>query len=148
MFFCDTEHTEGQMLSNEEIVAEIVKYPATHVVLTGGEPGLQIDTMLVDAIKARGKFVQVETNGTIKLPPSVDWVTCSPKEGLPVVLNSIDELKVVCTGQDLYKYKHMKANIYYLQPCSGKNTEDVINFIKRNPEWKLSIQTHKLLNIQ
>ena len=77
--FCDTEHKEGKMLSDDEIIAEIRRYPALHVVLTGGEPCMQVTYDLVDKIKATGRFVQIETNGTLVPPVNIDWITCSPK---------------------------------------------------------------------
>ena len=89
--FCDTLHEDGIMMSDEEIISEVVKYPASMVVLTGGEPGLWIDESLVDALHNEGKYVCVETNGTCVLPDNVDWVTCSPKEGGEVRLNHIGE---------------------------------------------------------
>ena len=71
--FCDTLHEDGIMMSDEEIISEVVKYPASMVVLTGGEPGLWIDESLVDALHNEGKYVCVETNGTCVLPGNVDW---------------------------------------------------------------------------
>lgn len=79
--FCDTSHEDGVMMSDEEIISEVVKYPAPMVILTGGEPGLWIDEALVDALHNEGKYVCVETNGMCVLPNNIDWVTCSPKEG-------------------------------------------------------------------
>ena len=146
--FCDTEHLGGKMLSDEEIVTEIERHPALHVVLTGGEPCLQITYDLVDKIKATGRQVQIETNGTLVPPINVDWVTCSPKAGGKTVVVNPNELKVVYTGQDMSQYNVYTAGVYYLQPCSGKNTEEVINYIKKHPKWKLSLQTHKILNVR
>ena len=146
--FCDTEHKEGKMLSDDEIIAEIRRYPALHVVLTGGEPCMQVTYDLVDKIKATGRFVQIETNGTVPLPPNIDWVTCSPKENSKVVIVNPHEIKVVYTGQDLTAYEAMTAAVYYLQPCSCQNTDEVINYVKEHPKWKLSLQTQKILNVQ
>ena len=137
--FCDTEHKEGKMLSDDEIIAEIRRYPALHVVLTGGEPCMQVTYDLVDKIKATGRFVQIETNGTLVPPVNIDWITCSPKEGGKTV---------VYTGQDMSQYDKYSAGVYYLQPCSGRNTKEVINYIKEHPKWKLSLQTHKILNVR
>jgi len=145
--FCDTDHKESKMLSDEQIIAEIEKYPAKHVVLTGGEPSLFIDSNFIEKLHQSGFFVQIETNGTKELPDNIDWVTFSPKH-VPAVLEKSNEIKVVYTGQDMHEYSQFNTEHYYLQPCSGKNTEEVINFIMMNPQWKLSLQTHKLLNIQ
>ena len=146
--FCDTEHKEGKMLSDDEIIAEIRRYPALHVVLTGGEPCMQVTYDLVDKIKATGRFVQIETNGTLFPPVNIDWITCSPKEGGKTVVINPNELKVVYTGQDMSQYDKYSAGVYYLQPCSGRNTKEVINYIKEHPKWKLSLQTHKILNVR
>lgn len=146
--FCDTEHVSGVRMSDEEIVETIRAYPAHHVVFTGGEPGLQLTFELVEKVKAIGKFVQVETNGTVPLPSNVDWITCSPKVDGEVVILHPNELKVVYTGQDMKPYEEMKAGVYFLQPCSCSNTEEVIAYILEHPQWRLSLQTHKLLNIQ
>ena len=77
--FCDTQHEEGRMMSDDEIVSEVCKYPCRMVILTGGEPGLWIDGKLTAALHAVGKYIAIETNGTCVLPEDIDWVTCSPK---------------------------------------------------------------------
>ena len=82
------------------------------------------------------------------LPDGIDWVTCSPKENAPVVLERIDEIKVVYTGQDLSAYAEMPARYHFLQPCSCRNTEEVVDYILRHPRWRLSLQTHKLIDIR
>ncbi len=93
--FCDTQHEEGTLMSDEDIVMEVAKYSTQIVILTGGEPGLWIDEKLVDALHHEGKYVCIETNGTCLLPENIDWVTCSPKEGAKINLDRIDEVKVV-----------------------------------------------------
>ena len=143
--FCDTQHQQGEMMSKEEIFAKVAQYPSKHLVFTGGEPGLFIDFDFVQFFKNAGYFVQIETNGTCPLPENIDWVTCSPKEKL--LLRKADELKVVYTGQNLSEFENFSASYRYLQPCSMKNTEEVINYIESNPQWRLSVQLHKLLNI-
>jgi len=146
--FCDTDHQSGEFLSDKDIIAEIKKYPAKHVVLTGGEPCLQITHDLVKGIKDTGCFVQIETNGTKMPPNNVDWITCSPKEGGKTVLLNPNELKVVYNGQDMSEYNKYTPEVFYLQPCSCKNTDEVIDYIKEHPKWRLSLQTHKILNIR
>lgn len=145
--FCDTQHEEGRPMSDEEIIAEVNRYPAPTVILTGGEPGLWVDTPLVEALHRAGKYICIETNGTCPLPEGIDWVTCSPKEGAAVRLTHIDEVKVVYTGQDVRPYLQLTARHYFLQPCSCSNTEEVTAYIMQHPQWRLSLQTHKLLNI-
>lgn len=135
-------------MSDDEIVEKVMKYPAKMVVLTGGEPGLWIDEGFVDCLHKADKWVSVETNGTKRLPENLDWVTCSPKQGAQLHVTHIDEVKVVYEGQDLAEYASLKAKHYFLQPCSGENTAEVVSYILQHPQWRLSLQTHKLINIQ
>lgn len=146
--FCDTDHEEGQLMTDYEIINKISQYPATMVVLTGGEPGLWIDDDFVKRLHHENKYVAIETNGTKELPENIDWVTCSPKLGEKLHIKQIDEVKVVYEGQDLAPFEKLPARHYYLQPCSGKNTGEVVSFILKHPHWKLSLQTQKLINIQ
>ena len=145
--FCDTAHEDGKLMSDEEIIEEISKYPANNIIITGGEPSLWIDDILIEKLHKAGKYVCIETNGTNPLPEAIDWVTCSPKENTVLKIGRIDELKVVYTGQDLSKYENMNASHYYLQPCSCTNTQEVVDYILKNPKWRLSLQTHKMINI-
>lgn len=159
--FCDTMHNEGHEMSEEAITAEVAKYPVRLVVITGGEPSLQLTDTLVDMLHKNGKTVAVETNGTRPLPPHVDWITLSPKDlflgaNAAVVLKRVDEIKVVFDGQhEPSKYNHIEVTHgRFLQPCDTgdalKNkqiTEQTIAYIKQHPEWRLSLQTHKWLQI-
>lgn len=146
--FCDTRHETGVEMSDEEILAAVQKYPCRTVILTGGEPGLWVDEALVDALHRIGKYVCIETNGTRELPSGIDWVTCSPKENAPVRLKRMDEVKVVYVGQDVSAYLSLPASHYFLQPCSCQNTAEVVAYILEHPQWRLSLQTHKLIHIQ
>lgn len=146
--FCDTEHESGTMMTDEEILTEVSKYPAKTIILTGGEPGLWIDQQLIDRFHNKGYFVCIETNGTQPLPDNIDWITCSPKRGEEIHLNRIDELKVVYEGIEVEHYLRLNALHYFLQPCSCENTEEVISYILEHPQWRLSLQTHKLTGIQ
>lgn len=143
--FCDTQHQEAELMADKTILQLASEYPSRHVVLTGGEPGLQIDEPFVTLWKQAGWFVQVETNGTQPIPSNIDWVTCSPKERC--ILTEADELKIVYLGQDLSPFDHFSARVRYLQPCSMKNTSEVLKYVKEHPQWKLSVQLHRLLNI-
>lgn len=134
-------------MTDEEIVEKVSSFPAQMVILTGGEPSLWIDKSLISRLHEVVKLVCIETNGTRPLPNGIDWVTCSPKENAPVVLNRIDEIKVVYTGQDLSAYTEIPARHYFLQPCSCQNTEEVVDYILRHPKWRLSLQIHKLIQI-
>ena len=145
--FCDTQHEEGTLMSDADILGEVCKYPARMVVLTGGEPGLWIDEAFVELLRQAGKYVCIETNGTRELPGNIDWVTCSPKPDGELRIRHIDEIKVVYQGQDVRPFESLPARYHYLQPCSGLNTQEVIRFILEHPAWRLSLQTHKLTGI-
>lgn len=145
--FCDTDHTAGEAMTAPQIVERASAYPARHFVATGGEPLLQLDDVLVRALRAAGFYIQVETNGSLPVPTGVDWVTCSPKEA-PWLVGHIDELKVVFEGQDVEEIARLlPARHHFLQPCSGLNTGEVVDYILGHPRWCLSLQTHKLINI-
>ncbi len=146
--FCDTHHEDGVQMSDEEILAEVEKYPARMVILTGGEPSLWIDEALVDALHRAGKYVCIETNGTRPLPTGIDWVTCSPKSGGTLRLTQMDEVKVVYEGQELAPYEQLSASHYFLQPCSCRNTAETVACVLSNPRWRLSLQTHRLIDIR
>ena len=103
--FCDTRHEEGVLMSDDEIIAEVGKYPAVTVILTGGEPSLWVDEAFIDRLHQAGKYVCIETNGTNPLPPNIDWVTCSPKQGVKLAITRMDEVKVVYEGQDIGVYE-------------------------------------------
>lgn len=158
--FCDTSHEDGVDMTSGEIIEQVVKYPTDFVVLTGGEPCLQIDESFVDELHKSGKYVAVETNGTVPPPGNADWISCSPKQGFvgddgKPALQSTDELKVVFDGVHELSDYGISAEHYYIQPCdtgiAEKNneiTKECINFIKHNPKWKLSLQTQKILNVR
>ena len=150
-------------MTEREIVNEIMQYPlAPLVVLTGGEPSLFIDYDFVAMLKhLTGKRIAIETNGTNMLPDNLDWVTLSPKgaypggDAFPLVIDSCDELKVVYTGQPLDQYFDIQARHYFLQPCycdddstRQHNIELTIQAVMRDPRWRLSLQTHRLLGIR
>lgn len=156
--FCDTDHSAYEEMTEDGIVAEASKYPARHAVITGGEPLLQITPSLTGKLHAAGFFVQMETNGTRRLPEGchVDWITCSPKYE-EVRLEHVDELKVVYEGDDakIDIYNNVKAEMYSLQPCDVKdkaqnrrNLEGAIYYCLRHPEWHLSLQTHKIIDVR
>ena len=153
--FCDTDHFDGTEMAEGEVLERVLRFPSRHIVITGGEPSLQLTDSLVEILHNAGFFIQVETNGTNPLPEDVDWVTCSPKAHAPVRLRRIDELKVVYTGQDVEEIANNYAAMhYFLQPCAspqyegGSNTAATVAYILDNPHWRLSLQTHKLIHIQ
>lgn len=154
--FCDTDFSKHTEMTATQILDEMKKYPANFIVLTGGEPALQIDDELIDILHQNEYLIAIETNGTHPLPKGIDWVTLSPKEGSEIVLAEADEVKVVYTGQNVERYRlEIEAECYYLQPCSRMkegervdNLKEVIDYCLKNPHWSLSLQTHKLINIQ
>ena len=147
-------------MSVSDIIEEITKYPARLIIITGGEPSLFLTDELVNKLHDKGKYVAVETNGTNKLPSSVDWVTLSPKDNF--VKNAVpvnqryDEVKVVFDGnQNVDKYLSIPAKQYYLQPCDTGNetlNKEIINktleHCMKEGKWRISIQIHKILNVR
>ena len=136
------------------------------VVLTGGEPLLQVDAELIAALHARGFFIAVETNGSLPAPPGIDWVCVSPKAGAPWVQRSGQELKLVWpqalpnTGADahdpsFWDFAALESAAFthrYLQPMDSlsqrSNTEACIALCLQRPAWRLSLQTHKMTGIR
>jgi 7-carboxy-7-deazaguanine synthase (Cx14CxxC type) len=123
------------------------------VVCTGGEPLLQLDTRLIDALHARGFEVAVETNGTVEPPPGIDWLCVSPKAGAPLVVHRGDELKLVYPqeGAEPARFETLHFGRFFLQPMDGPareaNTAAALRYCLDHPRWRLSLQTHKLLGI-
>lgn len=163
--FCDTDHCQGIAMSDDDIVRAVNLYRAEWIVLTGGEPSLQIDTPFIRLLKrATGKRIAVETNGTHALPEGIDWVTLSPKQGicgsgeLPLAIGRADEIKVVDCGQDLDHYFSLECcrpgTLMYLQPCFVPDMEQyrhnmlsTLSRVMDDPRWTLSVQLHRFLNI-
>jgi 7-carboxy-7-deazaguanine synthase len=124
------------------------------VVLTGGEPLLQVDGALTSALHDRGFAVAVETNGTRPVPPGIDWLCVSPKAGAPLVLTRGDELKLVYpqAGAEPQRFEGLAFDHFVLQPMDGPmraaNTAAAVAFCLANPAWRLGLQTHKDLGIR
>lgn len=154
--FCDTRHHTFKEMSEEEIIHEVSNYPSRHIVITGGEPTLQITSSLCRKLHDGGFFIQIETNGSLKLPAdcSIDWITCSPKNA-EITIQRIDELKVVYWGQDISRWEQTKAKEHRLQPLDRndplRNKEilhSTFEYILNHPMWSLSLQTHKMINVR
>lgn len=160
--FCDTDHRHGTPMDEDEIAHAVSAWPTPLVVVTGGEPAMQMTSRLVDALHRCNKSIAVETNGTLPLPAGIDWITLSPKdlflgdEARPI-LTAVDELKVVFDGIHLPpEYNHITVRHgRFLQPCdTGNATENnsitatTVEYIKTHPQWRLSLQIHKILNIR
>jgi 7-carboxy-7-deazaguanine synthase (Cx14CxxC type) len=163
--FCDTDFVGtdgagGGRYPNAETVADTVAAhwpqdaPARFVVCTGGEPLLQLDAPLVEALHERGFEIAIETNGTIPPPTGLDWVCVSPKAGVGLVVDRGDELKLVLpqAGLDPLDFAHLAFRRFSVQPMDGpdrvRNTELAMAFCRAHPQWQLSLQTHKLVGFR
>jgi 7-carboxy-7-deazaguanine synthase (Cx14CxxC type) len=163
--FCDTDFVGtdgpgGGKFASADALADAVlaAWPRSAggvpcVVCTGGEPLLQLDAPLVDALHHRGIAVAVETNGTQEPPAGLDWICVSPKAEAPLVLTAGNELKLVFP-QPLAmpeRFEALAFDHFYLQPMDGPdrqgNTEAALRYCLAHPRWKMSLQTHKLLGI-
>jgi 7-carboxy-7-deazaguanine synthase (Cx14CxxC type) len=127
--------------------------PGKFVVCTGGEPLLQLDEPLIAALHAEGFSIAVETNGTLAVPPGVDWICVSPKADAQLVVERGNELKLVFPqeGAEPERFEGLAFNHFLLQPMDGpdraRNTALAVAYCKSRPRWRLSLQTHKLIGI-
>lgn len=152
--FCDTEFVGGEKFKTAAQLARRIAGEAdcSFVVLTGGEPLLQVDAALVDALHTEGRHVAIETNGTIEAPVGLDWICVSPKAGTELKQRHGNELKVVYPqpGLDMEALYHMDFDHRFVQPMAGEkgSTEAAIRFCKDNPTWRLSVQVHKMIGLR
>jgi len=164
--FCDTDFvgTDGTLGAKypdaESLAAQIAaQWPVAStahrfVVLTGGEPLLQVDEALTDALHAAGFMIAVETNGTLKAPAGIDWICMSPKAGAAIVQTQGHELKLVFPQPGLLPQavEHLAFEHRLLQPMDGpdrlRNTEAALAYCQANPQWRLSVQMHKMIGIR
>ena len=168
--FCDTDHREFRLMEVADIMRAVAKVDPEncgHVCITGGEPTIQLQEDLIDALHLHYYTVHLETNGTRPVPHSVDWVTLSPKEDVPhigplakVVLNQASEVKFVFDGTQtedvIGRWAQFPAKWHFLQPCftgdSAANAAIVratVQYVKSHADvWRLSLQTHRLLGIR
>lgn len=172
--WCDTEFTDFTETSAEQIVTEVQElYDLPNerrkmVVLTGGEPSLQVDKPLIDALHQAGFYICIETNGTRPLPDGIDWITCSPKAGTKLALRKVNEVKVVFTGEydpEIWR-EQLEAEHWLLQPLRftgewllehavdeweddrNDNLDDTVRYILTHPFWRLSVQLHKIVGLR
>lgn len=165
--FCDTDFfgTDGVaggkyrsavQLANkvDALWPDEMKYQADkYVVCTGGEPLLQLDEALIEALKASGFTVAVETNGTVAPPKGIDWLCVSPKAGTTLVVTAGDELKLVFPQPAAMpaRFEKLRFDHFFLQPMDSpeqaENIRLTLQYCLEHPQWRLSMQTHKLLNI-
>ena len=165
--FCDTDFVGtdgpdgGKFPDAEALAAKVASlWPDVHqdrsrpyVVCTGGEPLLQLDARLIDALHVRGFEIAIETNGTKEAPDGIDWICVSPKANAPLVLTHGHELKLVFRQPEALpeNFAHLPFDYFFLQPMDGpdvqKHTQSAIAYCMQHPQWRLSLQTHKLLDI-
>ena len=164
--FCDTDFVGvdgdggGKFASAQMLAGAIAKTwrgstdTDSLVVLTGGEPALQLDTNLIDALHAYDFEIAIETNGTLPLPGGIDWICVSPKADTILNITHGDELKLVFP-QELAmpeRFEDLAFEYFFLQPMDGldreTNTRQAIEYCLAHPHWRLSLQTHKFLGIR
>ncbi|WP_116125241.1 7-carboxy-7-deazaguanine synthase [Lewinella sp. IMCC34183] len=162
--FCDTDFigtdgTNGGRYTQVQCV-ELVRslWPGggrPYVVCTGGEPLLQLDGPLIEGLQAAGFEVAVETNGTVPVPEQIDWVCVSPKANAPLVVAGGDELKLVFPQAEPEaqpdNFTHLAFEHFFLQPkdeAGQDHTPATVAYCMRNPRWRISLQTHKIMNIE
>lgn len=163
--FCDTDFwgTDGENGGKYTTPREVVQkatdlYPTgfnkKYVVCTGGEPMLQLDKPLIDAFHAQGFEVGIETNGTIPVDLPLDWICVSPKENTNIIQRSGDELKIVYPqgGMNPKEWENLDFTYFYISPMDDEhldeNIQTCISYCRKNPHWRLSLQTHKIINIK
>lgn len=162
--FCDTDfwgmdgRNGGKYTAQDLVIQCKSLWPKNsdipyYIVCTGGEPALQLDTELIEEFHKASCLIAVETNGTLLLPEGIDWVCMSPKADTEIVLQQVDEIKIVFPqpGINPLNFEEIKASHYYIQPMDNtdqvSNTNECIKFCLENPKWNLSVQTHKYLKI-
>ncbi len=163
--FCDTDFIGtdgpggGKFKTSEQLAQAVDEcWPKTpggkkFVVLTGGEPMLQVDSAIIDALHDHDFEIAMETNGTFEVPSSIDWICVSPKAGSELVQKSGSELKLVYPqeGSEPKKFSQLAFENFMLQPMDNEqqaaNTKAVINYCHTHPQWRLSLQTHKIIGI-
>ena len=162
--FCDTDFygTDGINGGKYEVKELIEKIKSLwisadsqiRVVLTGGEPLLQVDKGLISALKKENIYIAVETNGTLEAPDGIDWICMSPKANTEIKLRKGSEVKVVYPQKNLNpdNFNVLDFKNFYIQPMDSENYEDNVSqsvkYCMQNPNWKLSLQTHKILGIR
>lgn len=163
--FCDTDFVGTNGLNGGKYTAEALAlkikslWPSPsmgqpYVVCTGGEPALQLDDLLVAALKKQGFEIAVETNGTVPLPDGIDWICVSPKAFTDIVVTKGQELKLVFPQKEAEptRYAHLDFDYFFLQPMDAPqqqaaNTQAALAYCLAHPQWRLSMQTHKILAI-
>ena len=162
--FCDTDFygtdgVNGGIYETKDLVTKIKslwisKDSEIRVVLTGGEPLLQVNDSLITALKKANIYIAIETNGTLKAPKGIDWICMSPKANTDIQLTEGSEIKVIYPQENLdpADFNNMNFSNYYIQPMDSKdyetNVSKSVEFCMQNSKWRLSLQTHKILGIR
>jgi 7-carboxy-7-deazaguanine synthase len=158
--FCDTDFVGGEKFNDANALATAITTcwgDATQrrlVVFTGGEPLLQLDDALITAIHAAGFEIAIETNGTLPAPADIDWICVSPKTKAEFVQKSGTELKLIYPQDNInpHDFEHLPFNHFWLQPMDGlnrdENTARAVEYCMANPQWRVSLQTHKMIGIR
>ena len=168
--FCDTDFSRYDSLDVDEIISRIYEACGDNplpslCVITGGEPTLQLERSLIDAIHETGMTIAIETNGTNEVPKGVDFITVSPKSpydksmAAKVRVTKCDEVKVIITEtisvEEIRAFEKIDASYYYIQPCdtgfmktNEKIMQRAVEFVKYHPNWRLSLQQQKILKVR
>ena len=162
--FCDTDFwgmdgKNGGKYTAQSLTEKIISlWPDTNipvfVVCTGGEPGLQVDDSLISSFHESGIEVAIESNGTVSLPSSIDWICISPKADTKLVITRGNELKLVYPQEENVpaQFEHLDFDHFFLQPldnaCQAEHIQAAVAYCMQHPRWKLSLQTHKIIGIE
>ncbi|MDR2627048.1 MAG: 7-carboxy-7-deazaguanine synthase QueE [Dysgonamonadaceae bacterium] len=158
--FCDTSFETGTEMRPEEILEKIAAYACRWIVWTGGEPALQLSDKVLSFFKQNGYRQAIESNGTHRISPLLDYVACSPKgnyEEVKKINPVVDEIRLPVKAGDVlpFMWQLPRAGTYYISPIftddpreTASNIASCVDYVKRHPAWKLSLQVHKLIGIE
>lgn len=157
--FCDTDFAEGEDMTIDEIHEVIGAYPCKWIIWTGGEPTIQLRDEHLAVFRSHGYKQAIETNGTRRVPSLIDYITCSPKQDYSSIktrIPTVNEIRIPVAAGDMIPDISIfpKADKYFLSPIFDAdkinlpNVEYCVGYIKKNPQWQLSLQIHKLIHIE
>jgi organic radical activating enzyme len=157
--FCDTDFANGDEMTVGEILEEISQYPCKWIIWTGGEPAIQLEDKYLAVFREHGYKQAIETNGTCRVPSLIDYITCSPKqdyESIKERITEVNEIRIPVKDGDAIPDISVfpRADNYFLSPVFDadkinlQNVDYCVEQIKQNPQWRLSLQMHKLIHIE
>lgn len=157
--FCDTDFAHGEDMTITQILEVIKQYPCKWIIWTGGEPTIQLKDEILIEFQRAGYKQAIETNGTRPVPSLINYITCSPKQNydkIRTLIPIVNEIRIPIKKGDAVPDVSVfpKANNYFLSPIfdgnaiNKENVDYCVEMIKQNPQWKLSLQIHKLINIE